>query len=38
MTPPAKLFLTCAMFPLALLGKDTQHPNLPRPDQVDKPE
>ena len=38
MTSPAKLFLTCATFPLALLGKDPQHPNLPRPDQVDKPE
>ena len=38
MTSPAKFFLTCATFPFALLGKDPQHPNLPRPDQVDKPE
>ena len=38
MTSTAKFFLTYATFSFALLGKDAQHPNLPRPDQVDKPE
>ena len=38
MASPTKLLLTCTAFSFALPGKDTQHPNLPRPDQVDKPE